>query len=107
MLNSAGMYQGIYTLTTAPVAQASYFIPTMGVKGTLVATYYTGSVGTPNSGTDLDTLSTVTVCFSGDHSHLFWFVFFFFTFHQEWWPFPTLTQHHLAAPAPSLFALLD
>jgi len=65
MLTSAGMYQGIYTLTSAPVAQASYFIPTMGVKGTLVATYYLGTITTPTSATDLDTLVGLTVCFSG------------------------------------------
>jgi len=70
MQASAGMYTGIYTLTSAPVAQASYFIPTMGVKGTLVATYYLGTITSPDSTTDLDTLTagatpSLSVCFSG------------------------------------------
>jgi hypothetical protein len=76
MLTSAGMYQGIYTLTSAPVAQASYFIPTMGVKGTLVATYYLGTITSPTSATDLDTLVGLTVCFSGDQNNFFFWLFF-------------------------------
>jgi len=75
MQNSAGMYTGIYTLTSAPVAMASYFIPTMAVKGTMVATYYTGTFSPAvDSATDLDTAS-VTVCFSGDRTLLFFVIF--------------------------------
>jgi hypothetical protein len=66
MTSSAGMYTGIYTLAAAPAGgRASYFIPTMGVKGTLVATYYTGTV-TQSATFDVDTL---TACFSGDGIH--------------------------------------
>lgn len=69
MLTSAGMYQGIYTLISTPAPKASYFIPTMGVRGTLVATYYLGTITSPDSNTDIDTLftaGTLTRCFSGD-----------------------------------------
>jgi hypothetical protein len=64
MIQSAGMYQGIYTLTSAPTSKASYFIPTMAVKGTLVATYYTGTISDP--ALDIDTISGVSACFSGN-----------------------------------------
>jgi len=64
MIQSAGMYQGIYTLTSAPVSKASYFIPTMAIKGTLVATYYIGTISTPLTD-DIDSLGGVTACFSG------------------------------------------
>ena len=63
MIQSAGMYQGIYTLTSAPTSKASYFIPTMAVKGTLVATYYTGTI---DPAADIDTTSGVSACFSGN-----------------------------------------
>jgi len=59
------MYQGIYTLTSAPISKASYFIPTMAVKGTLVATYYTGTISDPTSDIDLPN-SGVSACFSGN-----------------------------------------
>jgi hypothetical protein len=65
MIQSAGMYQGIYTLTSAPISKASYFIPTMAVKGTLVATYYTGTISDPTLDIDLPN-SGVSACFSGN-----------------------------------------
>jgi hypothetical protein len=61
MMRSSGIYQGIYTLTSAPESKASYFIPSMGVKNTLVATYYSGSVAATD---DID--SVATACFSGN-----------------------------------------